>query len=214
MIRLVSGQTVLNRSTIFPDSDGYYRLSNYDHRCFRHLKFCASHGWTLRFQLLLNPFDIVDRERKSLLLSTGAHEPHSDGILIYLYQSKNISHLEFGLKEFRNDEFAYYWQVEVDIELGQWIDVVLKIEQKKSSIGEHQMMSLYFDGHFYKETPGENYTELSIFEYEHIYPKSTLIYGNDSGLVIFRDLILYERILTDEEIANGMNIKSQCIESL
>ena len=164
---------------------------------------CSETGWSLRFKLRLNPFQILDRERKFLLFSTGAHEPHGDGMAIFLYQSKNTSYLEFGLKEFRNDQFAYYWQVEVDLEVRHWIDVVTTVKKQQTNIGRHHQMSLFFDGYLYKETQIENYTELFIFEYENIHSKVMTIYGNDSGLVQFRDMTYYERVLTTDEIANG-----------
>jgi hypothetical protein len=137
------------------------------------------------------------------LFSTGAHEPHGDGMLIYLYHSKNTSYLEFGLKEFRNDQFAYYWQIEVDLEINKWIDVVTLIEEHSSAIGKHHRMTLFFDGYLYRETQVENYTEVFIFKYEQIHSKSAVIYGNDSGLALFDNVKYYERILTDEEIADG-----------
>lgn len=127
-------------------------------------------------------------------------------MLIYLYQSKNTSYLEFGLKEFRNDQFAYYWQIEVDLEINKWIDVVTIIEEYSSTIGKHHRMIIYFDGYLYRETQVENYTEVFIFKYEQIHSKSAVIYGNDSGLVLFDDIKYYERILNDEEIANGWNL--------
>ena len=186
-------------------SRGHYRLSNYDFKCFRQLSICSNHGWSLRLQLRLNPFKILDRERKYLLFSTGAHEPYGDGMLIYLYHSKNTSYLEFGLKEFRNDQFAYYWQVEIDLEINQWIDVVTTIEQHHSTIGKHHQMTLFFDGYQYKHTQIENYTEVFVFKYDQIHPTSALVYGNDSALALFDNVTYYERILTDEEIANGEN---------
>lgn len=164
---------------------------------------CSETGWSLRFKLRLNPFQILDRERKFLLFSTGAHEPHGDGMAISLYQSKNTSYLEFGLKEFRNDQFAYYWQVEVDLEVRHWIDVVTTIKKQQANIGRHHQMSIFFDGYLYRETQIENYTELFIFEYENIHSKMMTIYGNDSGLVQFRDMTYYERVLTTDEIADG-----------
>lgn len=197
------GKLLLNRFTSSIDSNGYYRLSNYDFKCLRQLKICSSTGWTLRFKLRLNSFRMAERERKFLLLSTGAHEPHGDGLAISLYQSKNTSYLEFGLKEFRNDQFAYYWQIEVDLEMGQWIDVVTMVKKQPTNNSRHHQMSLFFDGFLYKETQVENYTELFIFEYENIHSKFVTIYGNDSGLVQFRDLTYYERLLTTEEISNG-----------
>jgi len=184
--------------------DGYYRLSNYEFKCFRQLGICSTHGWSLRLKLRLNSFTILDRERKYLLFSTGAHEPHGDGILIYLYQSKNTSYLEFGLKEFRNDQFAYYWQIEVDLEINNWIDIVITVEEYSTTIGKHHRMTIFCDGYLYKETQIENYTEVFIFKYDQIHSKSAVIYGNDSGLAIFDDIIYYERILTEEEIANGL----------
>jgi len=64
-------------------------------------------------------------------------------------------------------------------------------------------MTIFFDGYLYKETQVENYTEVFIFRYDEIHSKSAVIYGNDSGLAIFDDITYYERILTDEEIADG-----------
>jgi hypothetical protein len=202
---LLEGKTLLNRSKSSPDPDGYYRLSNYEFNCFHQLAICSTNGWSLRFKFRLNSFNILDRERKYILFSTGAHEPHGDGMLIYLYQSKNISHLEFGLKEFHNDQFAYYWQVEVDLEINQWIDIVTNIEEQSTTIGKYHRMTIFFDGFLYKETQVENYTELFVFKYDQIHSKSVVIYGNDSGLARFDDIIYNERILTDEEIADGWN---------
>lgn len=167
------------------------------------MSMCASTGWSVRFKLYLNPFKILDREYKYLLFSTGAHEPHGDGLLIYLFQSKNTSYLEFGLKEFRNDQFAYYWQIEVDLEISKWIDVVATVKEQRTSIGQHNLMTLFFDGHLYRETQVENYTETFIFEYDHIHSKSAVIYGNDTGLAMFDKILYYERVLTEEEIGNG-----------
>ena len=164
---------------------------------------CSSNGWSLRFKLRLNPFKILDREHKYLLFSTGAHEPHGDGLMIYLSQSKNTSYLEFGLKEFRNDQFAYYWQIEVDLEINKWIDVVATIKEQRTSIGRHNLMTLFFDGHLYRETQVENYTEIFIFKYNDIPSKEAVIYGNDTGLAAFDEILYYDRILTAEEIANG-----------
>lgn len=158
----------------------------------------------MRFKLHLNSFIQTDRERKYLLFSTGAHEPHGDGMLIYLYQSKNTSYLEFGLKEFRNDQFAYYWQVEVDLEVNKWVDVVTTIEQNETPIGQHHQMTLFFDGNIYKQSQVENYTEVFVFKYEGLHPKVAMIYGNDSGLAIFDEIVYYERILSEEEILAGM----------
>ncbi|CAF0876615.1 unnamed protein product [Rotaria sp. Silwood1] len=196
------GIPLLDRSQIKPKSDGFYHLSNYKFKCLRQLAMCSSHGWSLRFKLHLNPFTIIDRERKHLLFSTGAHEPHGDGILIYLYQSKNTSYLEFGLKEFRNDEFAYYWQIEADLEVNKSIDVVTTIEKRTTSTGQHNQMTLFFDGHIYKESQAENYTEVFVFKYNNLHPKVALIYGNDTGLAIFDEIVYYERILSEQEIAN------------
>jgi len=164
---------------------------------------CSSHGWSLRFKLRLNSLNIIDRERKYLLFSTGAHEPHGDGILIYLYQSKNTSYLEFGLKEFRNDQFAYYWHIEADLDVNKWIDVVTTIEQHITSVGQHHQMTIYFDGHIYKETQVENYTEVFVFKYDQLHPKIAVIYGNDTGLVMFDEIVYYERILSEEEITDS-----------
>ena len=155
-------------------------------------------------KLHLNSLVLADRERKYLLFSTGAHEPHGDGMLIYLYQSKNTSYLEFGLKEFRNDQFAYYWQVEVDLEVNKWVDVVTTIEKHETSIGEHHQMTLFFDGNIYKQSQVENYTEVFVFKYEGLHPKVAMVYGNDSGLAMFDEIVYYERILSEEEILNGM----------
>ncbi|CAF3946958.1 unnamed protein product [Adineta steineri] len=202
LIQIEDGITFLNRSQSKPDSDGFYHLSNYEFKCFRQLSTCSSHGWSLRFKLHLNSFKIVDRERKYLLFSTGAHEPHGDGMSIYLYQSKNTSYLEFGLKEFRNDQFAYFWQVEADLEVNKWIDVVTTIEQRTSPFGKHHQMTIFFDGYLYKETHVENYTEVFAFKYSELHPKTTVVYGNDTGLVKFDEIMYYEKILSEEEIAN------------
>jgi hypothetical protein len=205
----LDGKSLLNRSISSPNSigcpnsDSCYHLSNSDYKCFRQLSICSTDGWSLRFKFRLNKFNILDRERKYLLFSTGAHEPHGDGILIYLYQSKNTSYLEFGLKEFRNDQFAYYWQIEADLEINKTIDIVTTIQQRTTSSGQYDQMNIFFDGYLYKETQVENYTEIFIFQYDQIHPKSTVIYGNDSGLAVFEDITYYERILTDDEIADG-----------
>ncbi|CAF3562273.1 unnamed protein product [Rotaria sp. Silwood1] len=196
------GKTLLNGSISLLDSDDYYRISNDEYKCFRQLSICSTHGWSLRFKLRLNPFHTRDREHKYLLFSTGAHETHGDGILIYLYQLNNIAYLEFGLKEFRDDQFAYYWQIEVDLEIDKWIDVVTIIEQHMTSFNKHYQMKVFFDGYLYKETEIENYKEIFIFKYDQIHSKSTIIYGNYSGVAMIDDMLYYERILTDEEIAN------------
>jgi hypothetical protein len=202
-IACLESKTLLNRSIALPESDGYYHLSNHRFKCFRHLAACSAHGWSLRFKLYMNSLVPIDRERKHMLFSTGVHEPHGDGMIISLYQSKNTSYLEFGLKEFRSDQFAYYWQIEVDLEINQWVDVVTIVEQRQTSIGQHYQMTLYFDGFLYKETQAENYTEVFIFQYDEIHSKSVVVYGNDTGLVMFDNILYYERVLTDEEIANG-----------
>ncbi|CAF4229923.1 unnamed protein product, partial [Rotaria sp. Silwood2] len=199
---LLDGIPLLDRSQIKPESDGFYHLSNYEFKCLRQLAMCSSHGWSLRFRLYLNPFTIIDRERKHLLFSTGAHEPHGDGLSIYLYQSKNTSYLEFGLKEFYNDEFAYYWHIETDLEVNKWIDVITTIEERTTSNRQHHQMTLFFDGHIYRDTQVENYTEVFIFKYDNLHPKVAVIYGNDTGLAKFDEIVYYERILSDEEITN------------
>ncbi|CAF2607106.1 unnamed protein product [Rotaria sp. Silwood2] len=184
------------------DSNDYYHISNDEFKCFRQLSICSTHGWSLRFKLRLNPFPTRDREHKYLLFSTGAHETHGDGILIYLYQLNNVAYLEFGLKEFLDDQFAYYWQIEVDLEIDQWIEVVTTIQQHMTSIGKHYQMKVFFDGYLYKETEIENYKEMFIFKYDQIHSKSTIIYGNSSGVATIDDIIYYEKILTDEDIAH------------
>ena len=194
---------MLNRSESSVDADGFYHRSNTDFKCFRQLAVCASHGWSIRFKLHLNELHVGDRERKYLLFSTGAHEPHGDGMLIYLYQSKNTSYLEFGLKEFRNDQFAYYWQLEADLEVNKWVDVVTTIREQDTPTGRRHRMSIFFDGRLYRETQMDNYTELFVFKYEQLYPRTTIIYGNDSGLVMFDEMIYYERVLSHDEVANG-----------
>lgn len=199
----LDGRTLFNRSQAKRDADGFYRVSNYDYNCFRQLTVCSSHGWSLRFKLRLNPFQMVERERESLLFSTGAHEPHGDGMSIYLHQSKNNTYLEFGLKEFRNDQFAYFWQTEADLEANTWIDVVTTVAQRVTPFGRHHQMTIYFDGHFYKETQMENYTEVFAFKYTELHPKVAMIYGNETDLAKFDEITYYERVLTDEEIANG-----------
>jgi hypothetical protein len=65
-------------------------------------------------------------------------------------------------------------------------------------------MKIFFDGHIYKETQMENYTEVFAFKYNELHPKASVIYGNDRGLVMFNDIIYYERILSEEEIADGL----------
>lgn len=207
---LLGGINVLDRSLTKLDTDGFYHISNYEFKCFRQLSLCSSHGWSLRFKMRLNPFSIVDRERKYLLFSTGAHEPHGDGMLIYLYQSKNTSYLEFGLKQFRNDEFAYYWRIEADLEVNKWIDVVTTIEDRAASTKQHYQMTIFFDGHIYRQTQLENYTEMFIFKYDSLHPKSAVVYGNDTGLALFDEIAYYERILSDEEIANGTFLLFRC----
>ncbi|CAF0835622.1 unnamed protein product [Adineta ricciae] len=196
------GKVLLDRSRNKPESDGFYYLSNYEFNCFRQLSECSQHGWSLRFKLYLNPFQIVDRERKLLVFSTGAHEPHGDGMSIYLYQSKNTSYLEFGLREFRNDQFAYFWQVDADLEVSKWIDVVAIVDQRVTAFGQHHQMSIFFDGHFYKETQMENYTEVFAFKYAELHPKVVTVYGNDTGLMKFDEFVYYERVLSGEEITN------------
>ncbi|CAF1487008.1 unnamed protein product [Rotaria magnacalcarata] len=201
-LQFEDGKVLIDRSRQKPETDGFYQISNYEFKCFRQLSICSSPGWSLRFNIRLNPFSIIDRERKSLLFSTGAHEPHGDGILIYLYQSKNTSYLEFGLKEFRNDEFAYYWQIEADLEVNKWIDVVTTIEEHATANGHHNQMTIFFDGELYKKTQVENYTEVFVFKYDNLHPKVAVIYGNDTGLVTFDEILYYERVLSEEEITN------------
>ena len=201
---LPDGKVLLDRSQDKPEADGFYHISNYEFNCFRQLSECSKHGWSLRFKLYLNPFQIVDRERKLLVFSTGAHEPHGDGMSIYLYQSKNTSYLEFGLKEFRNDQFAYFWQVDADLEVSKWIDVVTIVDQRVTNFGQHHQMSIFFDGHFYKETQMENYTEVFAFKYAELHPKIVTIYGNNTGLMKFDEFVYYERVLSEEEITAGL----------
>jgi hypothetical protein len=50
----------------------------------------------------------------------------------------------------------------------------------------------------------ENYTEVFVFKYEQLHPKVTLVYGNDKELAIFDEIVYYERILSEEEIADGL----------
>jgi len=196
-------KVLLNRSIASPASDDYYRLSNYDFQCFRQLSICSTNGWSLKFRFRLNQLTAVDRERRFLLFSTGAHEPFGDGMLIYLHQSKNTSYLEFGLKEFRNDQFAYYWQIEVELEINRWIDAVTTIQEHVTKTGKHHRMALYFDGFPYKETQVENYTEVFVFKYSQVHPRSAVIYGTGSGIALFDKIVYYERVLTDEEISEG-----------
>ncbi|UJR29011.1 hypothetical protein I4U23_010229 [Adineta vaga] len=196
------GQIVLDRSKTSPDPDGNYRVLNYEFKCFQQLSTCSTHGWSLRFKLRLNPSNSYDREHKYLLFSTGAHEPYSDGMLIYLYQSKNASYLEFGLKEFHNDQIAFYWQIEVDLELNRWIDIATTIQLASKASNQHHQMTIYFDGYLYKKTDMEKYTELFIFKYDKIHSKSAIIYGNDTEVAMFKEIVYYERILMDIEIAN------------
>ncbi|CAF1258342.1 unnamed protein product [Adineta steineri] len=196
------GKILLNRSISSLDSNGHYRLPNYEFLCIQQLSKCSKHDWSLIFQLELNPINIFERERKYLLFSGGAHEPHSDGILIYLYQSKNTSYLDIDFKEFHNDQIAFYWQIEADLEINKSIDVVITIENHATSIGQHHQMTIFFDGYLYKQTEVEKYTELYVFKYEKLHSTSITIYGNDSGVARFDNMIYYERILTDEEIAN------------
>ena len=124
-------------------------------------------------------------------------------MVIYLYQSKNTSYLDFGLKEFHNDQIAFYWQVEVDLEINKWIDIVIIIQEQTTTTGQHHQMTIYFDGHLYKQTDIDKYTELFVFKYDRLHSKTVVIYGNDSGVAVFKDVTYYERILTPEEIANG-----------
>lgn len=202
----LDGKALLNRSTSSLDSNDYYHVSNYEFICLQQLDKCSTQGWSLRFKLRLNPFRTRDREHQYLLFSTGAHESHGDGILIYLYHLKDIAYLEFGLKEFVDDQFAFYWEIEADLEINKWIDIVVVVEQQPSAAGHHYQMKIYFDGYLYKETEIENYKEISIFKYNQIHPKSAVIYGNYSGLANIDDVTYYERILSDEYIANGKNI--------
>lgn len=204
---------LFNRRDAQADADGFYHVSNYEFRCLRQLAICASHGWSLRFKLRLNRFQVVDRERKSLLFSTGAHEPHGDGMLVYLYQSKNTSYLEFGLKEFRNDQFAFYRQIEADLEVDKWVDVVTNIEQRQTSNGKHHQMTIFFDGRIYRETQLDNYTEVFVFKYDHLHPKAAIIFANDTDLATFDEMIYYERPLTEEEIADRKCFVERSIES-
>ncbi|CAF0958355.1 unnamed protein product [Adineta ricciae] len=196
------GHVVLDRSKVFPDADGNYRVSNYEFKCFQQLSTCSIHGWSLRFKIRLNSLNSFDRERKYLLFSTGAHEPYSDGMLIHLYQSKNTSYLEFGLKEFHNDHVAFYWQVEADFELNRWVDVVTIIQLASKNSTEHHQMSIYVDGYLYRKTELEKYTELFVFKYDKIHAHSAIIYGNDTEVASFKEIIYYERVLLDVEIAN------------
>ncbi|CAF1009611.1 unnamed protein product [Didymodactylos carnosus] len=192
---LTNGVPLLNHKA--NKSDGYYRIPNYDFKCLRRLEMCPT-GWSLRMKLKLNQFPIVDKERKYLLLSTGAHEPHGDGLLVQLYQSKNTSYLEFGIKEFRNDQFGYYWQLEADLETNQWIDVVIVVSMSESN---NHRLNVHFDGYLYRETQVENYTELFVFKY-NIHPTVVQVYANNSGLAIFDQIQYYERILSPNEIAD------------
>lgn len=197
----------MNGSISLLDPNGYYSLPNEEFKCFRRLPICSSHGWSLRLKLRLNPFHTYDRERKYLLFSTGAHEIYGDGLLIYLYQSKKLAYLEFDLKEFPNydDELAFYWQIEADVETNKWVEITITIAQNMISSGQHYQMKVFFDGYLYKETEIGNYKEIFIFKYNQIHPKSTMIYGNTSGVAMIDNIIYYERILSDEEIANGSN---------
>ena len=186
-----------------PDADGFYRISNYEFKCLRQLSLCSNHGWSLRFKLYLNSFHVLDRERKYLLFSTGAHEPHGDGLIIYLYQSKNNSYLEFGLKEFSDDQFAHYWEIEADLEVNKWIDVVTNIEKATSSNRKQHQMTIFFDGRLYRRTQADNYTELFVFNYDQLHPRIVTTYGNTSGLAKFDEILYYERPLSEKEISDS-----------
>ncbi|CAF4402568.1 unnamed protein product [Rotaria socialis] len=200
--QIQDGKNLLNRSILSLDSNDYYHVSNYEFKCVRQLAICSSHGWSLKLQLRLNEFQSRSREHKYLLFSTGAHESHGDGMLIYLYQLKDVAYLEFGLKEFVDDQFAFYWQIEADLEINKWVEIIITVEKHTTSSGQHFQMKIFFDGYLYKETEIENYKEISIFRYKQIHPKATVIYGNNSGLAMIDNIIYYERILSDEDIAN------------
>ena len=81
------------------------------------------------------------------------------------------------------------------------------IEQHATHVGQHHQMTLFFDGNLYKETQVENYTEVFVFKYEGLHPKVAMVYGNDTGLAIFDDIVYYERVLPGEEIAEGKHLE-------
>lgn len=170
------------------------------------MSICSSNGFSVRLKLFLESIETVERERKILLFSSGAHEPHGDGLIIYLYQTKNVSYFEFGLKEFNDEEFANYWQIEADLEAQRWIDVVVAIGKRETA--KHHQMKIFFDGRFYRETQSENFTEIFVFQYDQVQPKNVLIYGNQSTFVKLDQIFYYETILTAPQIAQGSNRKT------
>ena len=142
-------------------------------------------------------------ERQYLLFSSGAHEAYGDGIVMNLVRSKPNFYLEFGLKEHHADQVSYYWHMDIDLEMNQWIDMVTTIEKYDTGQVEHHILTVYLDGHLYKMTVVEDFIESSVFKYEHLHPKVTTVYGNDTGLSRFEHIMYYERVLTAEEIADG-----------
>ena len=196
----INTNILFNRSITSIDADGYYRLSNSDYKCLQRLEKCSSTGWSLRFKMRLNSITINEKDHQNLLFSTGGDQAYGDGIVIYLIQSKPYPYLQFTLKEYHTDQISYNWQMEIDLEMNQWIDLVTTIEK---DLGEHYVLTVYVDGYRYDQTILENLIEGSTFKYKEIYPRIVTIYGNESGLCTFDQILYYERLLTDDEISQG-----------
>ena len=162
----------------------------------------------------LGAMAIGNQERQYLLFSSGAHEAYGDGITMNLVRSKPNFYLELSLKEYYADQVSYYWHLEIDLEMNQWIDMVITIKKYDTHLGPHHVLTVYLDGYLYRETIVENYVESSIFKYEQLYPKVALIYKNHTGLRVFEEITYYERLLTAEEILRNVLPETVDLECL
>jgi hypothetical protein len=210
----IDGKVLLDQSLSSADSDGYYRVSNYDFKCLQRLAECSLNGWSLRFKMRIGAMTFGNQERQQILFSSGAHEAYGDGIVMNLVRSKPNFYLELSLKEYHADQVSYYWHLEIDLEMNQWVDMVITIKKHDTHLGSHHILTVYLDGYLYNETMVENYIESSIFKYEQLYPKVALVYKNDTGLRIFEEIIYYERVLTEEEILRDVPTETIDLECL
>ena len=204
IVRYIDEKILFDPSLSSSDSDGYYRLPDVDFKCLQRLDQCSANGWSLRFQMRLNSMTMDKHQREYQLFSSGGHEVYGDGIIINLIQSKSNSYLEVGIKEYQTDQIAYYWHLEIDVEMDQWIDMVTTIKKLPTHLGQHHILTVYLDGYFYNETVVENFADWSAFRYKQLRPKMINIYGKShAGLSIFREIMYYEHVLTEEEIGNS-----------
>lgn len=199
----IDSNILFNRSISSIDTDGYSRISKSNFKCLKRLEECSSSGWSLRFKMQLHSMIINDKSDQYLLFSTGADQSYGDGIGINFIQSKPYSYLQFFLKQFYTDQISYRWNLEIDLQINRWIDLVITVQQISSHFGKSFLGTIYIDGYRYNQTIIEQFIEGSTFKYQQIYPRFVTIYANQSGLCSFDQILYYERLLTHEDISQG-----------